>query len=132
MGISFKLSKVGVRVQPTARSAAPGLPAAAETEKPSAGEKDGSRPDAKREVSHDSVACSVGFGLGVPKPVARTIWVRQLLPFCMIEVEIRGFPCKFWGSSGEFAATGMTRGYVRGKVGFFGRFLLFFFFRSRA
>ncbi|VAH03591.1 unnamed protein product [Triticum turgidum subsp. durum] len=49
MGISFKLSKVGVRVQPTARSAAPELPAAAETEKPGAGEKDGSRPEAKRE-----------------------------------------------------------------------------------
>ncbi|VAH15715.1 unnamed protein product [Triticum turgidum subsp. durum] len=51
MGISFKLSKVGVRVQPTARSAAPGLPAAVETEKPGADEKDGSGPEAKREDS---------------------------------------------------------------------------------
>jgi hypothetical protein len=73
MGISFKLSKVGVRVQPTARSAAPGLPAAADTDKPCADEKDDSRKDAKREVSRASVACSVGFGLGVAKVVARTI-----------------------------------------------------------
>ena len=55
MGISFKLSKVGVRVQPTARSAAPGLPAAVETEKPGADEKDGSGPEAKREVSRVSI-----------------------------------------------------------------------------
>ena len=99
MGISFKLSKVGVRVQPTARSATPGLPAAAETEKFGTGEKDCSRTDAKREVSGASVACSVGFGRGVAKAVSRTIWVRKVVVFCVIEEKIRGFPLQILGFS---------------------------------
>ncbi|KAL5227800.1 hypothetical protein ABZP36_016065 [Zizania latifolia] len=49
MGISFKLSKVGVRVHPTARAAAPApAPVASEAEKTGAGEE-GFRSETKRE-----------------------------------------------------------------------------------
>lgn len=89
MGISFKLSKVGVRVQPTARSTAPGLPAAAETENPGAAEKDGSRPAAKREVSRVSIGCSVGFGRRMAEAGAPTIWVRKVAVFCVVGKKIR-------------------------------------------
>jgi hypothetical protein len=56
MGISFKLSKVGVRVHPAARTAS-----AAGAEKSAATEKEGSVSDPRSEVRGASVVCSVGF-----------------------------------------------------------------------
>jgi len=49
MGISFKLSKVGVRVHPAARSASA---APAQAEKPAAVEAEGSVSDSRRELGH--------------------------------------------------------------------------------
>ncbi|KAL6883706.1 hypothetical protein ACP4OV_011120 [Aristida adscensionis] len=48
MGISFKLSKVGVRVQPAARPASAAPAPAAGSDKPAAGEKEGSASEASR------------------------------------------------------------------------------------
>jgi hypothetical protein len=61
MGISFKLSKVGVRVHPAARSAS-----AAVAEKPGAGGKEGSLSESTREVRRSwllSLACLVCVSL---------------------------------------------------------------------
>jgi hypothetical protein len=55
MGISFKLSKVGVRVHPAARTASAAPAAGAE--------KEGSVSDPRREVRGASVVCSIGFFL---------------------------------------------------------------------
>ncbi|XP_062201424.1 protein PHYTOCHROME-DEPENDENT LATE-FLOWERING-like isoform X2 [Phragmites australis] len=49
MGISFKLSKVGVRVHPAARSASAAPAQAAEADKPAARDKEESVSDARRE-----------------------------------------------------------------------------------
>jgi hypothetical protein len=61
MGISFKLSKVGVRLHPAARSAtaAPAKPAGAN--KSAASEKEGSVSEPRREVRLASVVCSIDF-----------------------------------------------------------------------
>lgn len=56
MGISFKLSKVGVRVHPAARSAS-----TAPAEKPVAVEAEGSVSDSRREVRRSVLSVSRGL-----------------------------------------------------------------------
>ena len=56
MGISFKLSKVGVRVHPAARSASA---APAQAEKPAAVEAEGSVSDSRRELGHSVLSVSL-------------------------------------------------------------------------
>lgn len=63
MGISFKLSKVGVRVHPAARSASAALAQAAEAEKPATGEKEGSLSESRREVRRSCFLSLARLGL---------------------------------------------------------------------
>jgi hypothetical protein len=56
MGISFKLSKVGVRVHPAARSASA---SPAQAEKPAAVETEGSVSDSRREVGPSVLSVSL-------------------------------------------------------------------------
>ena len=65
MGISFKLSKVGVRGHPAARSAS-AAPAQAQAEKPAAVEVEGSVSDSRREVGHSVLSVSLRPWVSVP------------------------------------------------------------------
>jgi hypothetical protein len=64
MGISFKLSKVGVRVHPAAR---PASAAPAQAEKTAAAEAEGSVSDSRGEVrcSVPSVSCGAGVSVSL-------------------------------------------------------------------
>lgn len=83
MGISFKLSKVGVRVQPAARPGSAAPAQAAEAVQSGTAEKEGSVSESRREVRRASVVCSIGLFVIPPGEILRAalagvgIWARK-------------------------------------------------------